>query len=464
MDEVLYHIAGGLTDAQLDELHATVLRVLEEVGVQVGVRRLLELTAGEPGMRVEGSRVRFEPLLIERTVAAHRRLARPSQTDAGLSIDVLTGFAFRDLDPFSGMLRPMTTPVCIEMARLVDALHGRGVRGGTPGLPQDVAPQLREILAYKIGVEHSRTAAHVGVSGQRGAEIIYEMSRVSGLPFGLPVFVLSPLRIEGASIEMALDFLERGLDVHAELTGMPILGLTAPLSVPGAFVEHVATVLAAYTLFDLAGLAERLQCHFAVYPFDMKYGTIAYGTPAHVLAHLVGRQVNAYYGAPTDVCKAFHTNAARPDAHSITQRAAFGALAVLAGARRFTFGGMLGIDMIFSAEQLVVDVEIVDYLRHIARGADWPGGDAVFATLREVGPGGDFLTHGSTLSGYRDLWVSDLFEDLSVEQIDQRREASLQERIRERVRDLLAAEPYQPDRAVVRELDRIYSAAVKELG
>jgi trimethylamine--corrinoid protein Co-methyltransferase len=326
-----------------------------------------------------------------------------------------------------------------------------------------VAPQLREILAYKIGVEHSRTAAHVGVSSQRGAEIIYEMSRVSGLEFGLPVFVLSPLRIEGASIEIALDFLERGLDVRAELTGMPILGLTAPLWLPGAFVEHVATVLAAYTLFDAAGLAERLRCHFAVYPFDMKYGTIAYGTPMHALAHLVGCQVNGYYGAPTDMCKAFHTNAARPDAHSVSQRAAFGALAALAGARRFTFGGMLGIDMIFSAEQLVVDVEIMDYLKHLVQGCKFPGGDAIFETLKEVGPGGDFLTHASTLAGYRDLWVSDLFQDLSVEQIDARHEAGLQDRIRRRVRALLDSAPYEADKDVVRELDRIYRAAVREL-
>jgi trimethylamine--corrinoid protein Co-methyltransferase len=183
-----------------------------------------------------------------------------------------------------------------------------------------------------------------------------------------------------------------------------------------------------------------------------------------VLAHLVGCQVNRYYGAPTGVCKAFHTNATRPDAHSITQRAAFGALAALAGARRFTFGGMLGIDMIFSAEQLVVDVEIVDYLKHVARGSEFPGGDAILQALKDVGPGGDFLLHESTLSGYRSLWVSDLFENLSVEQIDLRHEADLQDRIRERVRALLAAPPYEPDPAVVRELDRIYRAAAKELG
>jgi len=459
-----FHIAGGPTDEQLDEFHRTVLRVLDEVGVEVGTRRLLELAAGEPGVRTDGSRARFDPELIERSLATHRRRQQPPGAEPDFSIAILTGFAFQDLDPFTGKLRSMTTEVCIEMARLVDALHDRGVHGGTPGLPQDVAPQLREILAYKIGVEHSRTAAHVGVSSLRGAEIIYEMSQVSGLPFGLPVFVLSPLRVEGASIEMALSFLERGFDVHPMLTGMPILGLTAPLTLTGAFLEHVATVLAAYTLFDIAGLAERMGYHFSVYPFDMKYGTIAYGTPQHLLAHLLGCRINAYYGAPTHECKAFHTNAARPDAHSIAQRAAFGALAALAGARSFTFGGMLGIDKIFSAEQLIVDVEIVDYLKHLVQGEGSDGPEAAFAALSEVGPGGDFLTHPDTLAGYRDLWVSDLFENLAPEQIEQRGEADLRERIRDRVRSLLDAPHYEGDPAVVRELDRIYKAAERELG
>ncbi|MGD2175537.1 MAG: trimethylamine methyltransferase family protein [Candidatus Brocadiaceae bacterium] len=464
MAESPFHVAGGPDEEQLEQFHRTVLRVLDEIGVEVGVPALLEAAAGEPTARVEGTRVRLAPEVVERSVAGYRERHGDTASSADrFTIDILTGFAFQDLDPFTDRLEPMTTERCIRTARLVDTLHDRGVRGGTPGLPRDVPPQLREILAYRIGCQNSRTAAHVGVSSSESAEVVYEMSRVAGLSFDLPAFVLSPLRVAGESVELALDFLASDRDVRVFLTAMPLLGVTAPLDVSGAFVQHVAGVLAGYTLFDLMGLAERVEYHFSVYPFDMKFGTIAYGTPRHVLAHLFGVRVNRYYGADTRTCKAFHTNALRPDAHSISQRAAFGALAALSGARNFTFGGMLGIDKIFSAEQLLIDVEIVEYLEHLVGGLESDEAARAFEVIDAVGPGGDFLTHPGTLAGYRDLWISDLFENLSPEQWSQRKGTTLRERLRRRVGELLDSYSYEPDPAIVAELDRIYESAVARL-
>jgi trimethylamine--corrinoid protein Co-methyltransferase len=463
MAQVRYSVAGGLTAEQLDRLHESALQVIERTGVELGVPELRERISGMPGVRLDGTRVHIAPELIAEHVPTG--LADQTDTDPGdeFSIDILTGFAFQDLDIATGRLRPMTAEACVRTARLVDALHDRGVRGGTPGLPQDVPPALREIAAYRIGCENSRTAAHVGVTSDRGAEIIYEMSQVMGMPFGLPVFVLSPLRIEGQSIEMALRFMDEGRDVDAMVTGMPLLGVTAPLALPGAFVEHIATVLTAYVLFRLIGHGGRLSFHFSVYPFDMKYGTIAYGTPRHILADLLGAQINRYYGVSARTCKAFHTNACAPDAHSMMQRAAFATAAALRGARNFTFGGMLGIDKIFSAEQLLIDLEIVGYVRHLVRGFAFEEDAFGVAALDDVGPGGDFLMHESTLAGFRDLWVSDLFDNRSPEQREQSPGPRIRERIAERVEALIASHSFALDPAVQRELDRLYESARREL-
>src|SRR5690606_21571562 len=128
----------------------------------------------------------------------------------------------------------------------------------------------------------------------------------------------------------------------------------------------------------------------------MTTGTIAYGVPEHVLMYLLGAQVNRYYGADPYTCKPFHTNALFPDGHALAQRASFAAAATLAGARRFTFGGMLGIDKIFSAEQLLLDVEIVRHVMALAEGFTFDPDDLGFDAIREVGPGGSFITHHST--------------------------------------------------------------------
>jgi len=464
MNEVTHFMGGGLTQQQLDAIHRTALRVLREVGVAVELPEVRRRIAGERGVSIDETRVRLAPDLVEEHVEGYRseHAGAPGPADE-FTIDVLTGFAFRVLDPAADELRPMNTDDCVAGARLVDALHEEGVRGGTPGLPQDVPLPLREILAYKIGCENSRTAAHVGVTSMRGAEIIYEMSQVVDKPFDLPVFVLSPLRVAGESISMAVEFLDRGWNVRASVHGMPLLGLTTPLMLPAAFADHVATVLGAYVIFQLMGIGDGLTYHFDVYPFDMKFGTIAYGTPQHILSHLIGAQVNRYYGASTRSCKAFHTNAGFPDAHSISQRASFATVAALNGARNFTFGGMLGIDKTFSAEQLLVDVEIVRYLEHLVRGYEFGDEETWYDTIREGGPGGDFLTHPTTLNGFRDLWVSDLFENRSPEQWEAAGKTMLKDRVLARLEELRDSYDFDLGDDVRRELDRIYEAAVQEL-
>lgn len=138
-------------------------------------------------------------------------------------------------------------------------------------------------------------------------------------------------------------------------------------------------------------------------------------------------------------------------------------IAALSGARNITYGGLLGIDKIFSPEQLIIDLEIVDYVKHVARGAEFSEEALGLEALRDVGPGGNFLTHPSTLSRYRGLWSSGLFGNLSPEQWSARLGTTLRERVRERIRELLDSYDYQPDPGLVREVDRIYHAAEEAL-
>ncbi len=182
-----------------------------------------------------------------------------------------------------------------------------------------------------------------------------------------------------------------------------------------------------------------------------------------MLAYLVGAQVNDYYGVGVPTCKAFHTNAPRPDAHALSQRAAFGAVAALNGARRFTYGGMLGIDKIFSAEQLLCDVEIVRYLEVLVGGFAFDDEALAVDAIREVGPGGDFITHPTTLRSFRDLWSSELFPNLSPEQWQQRGMTEVKDRARERIRELLDGYEYALAEDAAAEIERIYQAAAREL-
>lgn len=460
---VRYGVTGGLTAGQLDEMHAAALRVLDEFGVEVSDPGFREKIAPHKGVRVDGTRVRLAPELVDGLVGEYRRTHCGAPVPDEYSIRILSGYAFMLLDPLTGELRPMSTADCIETAKLVDAMHGDGVLGGTPGMPQDVPLALRELLAFKIGCEHSRTAGGVGVTSVKVAEYACRMAEVLGTTLEMAVFALDPLRVEGDTLHMALHLMDMGFTVDLGIHTMPLLGVTTPIHLIAACVENVATVLATFTVFRLMGVTQDLQLGFDVYPFDMKVGTIAYGTPEHVLIYLLGAQIDEYYGGNRFTCKAFHTNAIFPDAHSMAQRASFATVAALNGAREFHFGGMLGIDKVFSPEQLVLDAEIVGYVGRIAEGVRFDRETLGVDLIGEVGPGGEFISHDSTVANCRGLWSSALFDNQSPEQWELGDRKVLADRVRARLRELRDGYDFALDPDKKREIGRLYDAAVKEL-
>lgn len=462
MEHITYQIEGGLSMDQLDEIHLVAIRLLSEVGVHVGLPGILREVAGESGVDVKDSRVYFDPIVVNEFIDQHREMYggendRPHE----FSIDILNGYGSHALDIFTDELRPMSTEDCIQTAKIIDGLHDQAVRGGTPGLPQDVPPQWREVLAFKIGCEYSRTAGEVGITSLRAAEAIHAMTGAMGRRFSFPVFALDPLRVEGDSVEIALDLIERNRPMRLWFGSMPLIGLTAPVFLPAAFAENIATVLGAYSLFRLIASDYEMMYRFDVYPFDMKLGTMAYGTPEHLTAYLLGRQVNRYYGSDGITCKPFHTNAVMPDAHALAQRAAFATAAAFAGGRRFTFGGMLGIDKVFSVEQLLYDIEILEHVKHAVRGFDFDTERCGFDMISGAGPGGQFAAHPTSLQHRDKGYHSEMFENLSAEQWLAGNRKTVKEKARDTANQLLANYDFSLDEDVRRELDRIFQVFKK---
>ncbi len=458
MNDFEYHLGGGLTPEHLDCLHAEALRVLDEIGVEVQNEKLRGHAGAQAGVRVTGTRVRLAPELVDRLVAEHRadrkKLAQP-EPDRPFRIEILSGYSFEWIDPTTGLRRPMLTSDCIRMAAMVDGLYNEGVRGGTPGLPQDVPAACREVLSYKISLEHTRVPGWPGFTSRANGEAVLEMAKVVSRRIGLSVFVRDPLLVEGPTVDMAVEYWERGEPISLALSSMPMPGATCPLPLPAAYVEAIATNLGAFVLFRLLGTDIGI-CP-TVFPFDMRAGAIAMGTPEHAIGWFMADQICRYYNvAGFDFCPAFQTNAVAADAHSMTTRTAFATAGALYGVRGFGYGGQLGIDKIFSAEQLILDTEIIRYLRHLVAPISFSSATEAVDMLREVGPGGDFLTHPSTLAACRSQWSSTLFRNESPEQAAVRAPDAGRDAMREMIRRAEAAHDYRLEPGRVRELNRIY--------
>jgi len=462
--QMQYHIAGGLSSEEIEAFHQASLRLIRSVGLRVphdGIRRRLE---GRRGVKVEGDTVYFAPDLVEESLAAQEY---PDYTKSGEFRLVSGAYELNVLDLETGVLR---SPTCEDLRQLTKIADALDAVGSAAVRPQDIPPALQEIAEYKITWENSRYISQLAFeanekSSVTSAEVIYRMSQVAGKPFSLGVWVKSPFKLSEMELEVVHHFLERRVPLWAAT--MPTAGATSPIFLAGSYVQSMAELFAAVTLLWVVG--EGVPVHSLIidsiraYPFDMRHATFVYGSPEDILCTLMQVQLNARYAIPV-VAKSLLTCAKEPDGHACAEKAAHTVVAALAGARMFTNGGLLAVDEIFSAEQLVIDHEIVQYAKRLTEGVRLDEEALSVDLIKEVGIGGEFLSHESTARNFRSLlWDPVLFEHSSLKQWLAAGRPTFRERAKRRAKELLASHHYELPGDVQAELDSIFRHAERTL-
>ncbi len=75
--------------------------------------------------------------------------------------------------------------------------------------------------------------------------------------------------------------------------------------------------------------------------------------------------------------------------------------AALAGVRIFTGAGLLAVDEVCSAEKLVLDNEVVNYVKSLVNVFNFSDERLSLDIIKDVGIGGEFISHQSTISDFR---------------------------------------------------------------
>ncbi len=146
--------SGGLSAAQLETLHDRAMGVLGAVGIEVAHPAIQDLLRRRPGFSVAGDHIRLGRGLLDECVDAVRRRRQAAarvEDDGEWRLHVLPGCPMHLADWRSGDVRPMRQRDAVEIARLVEVLHDQGVRGTSPGVPQDVPPEIQPIRTFRIG-------------------------------------------------------------------------------------------------------------------------------------------------------------------------------------------------------------------------------------------------------------------------------------------------------------------------
>ena len=356
---------------------------------------------------------------------------------------------------------PYTTDRLIEMCKLVDSLADDGIYGAPPGIPADEPPDLQPVAQYRVAALYARQGATpVDPTSARTVNYLLDMAEVMGRPIhGLPVYMPTPLRLGGESLDVVLACLERLS--HVAVSSMPSTGASAPIHPFGALALAAAELMGGMVAVRLL-TGKPVTFAVNIFPFDLRATAMVFGSPENMLFQMLCRDLNRFYGwdwdpAPDNV----HVMAKLPDTQSAAEKASIMALGAFLGARHFSCAGTLSLDEIFSPVQLLVDCEIRDWVQRAIQGV-WLGEEAVDDWLAEVRAGVErgFMGLDSTLDHYRrHVWYPRHFQRGAIGPWLAAGQPCLSDRLRDEVRRRIAAHDFELDADRRREIERIYQAA-----
>ncbi len=470
-----------LSDSDIEQIHETTIKVLEEVGVKFPSSEALDIFE-DAGAKVDRS---TEMVWIPRDLLMEALEKAPSQytlaardpaydlpLDGQHSYLSTDGSGVETVDLETDERRQSRKQDLEETARMADYLDQISFYWPMVAA-QDVPAPIRALAeleaCFSNTVKHIQTETCVS---PRETEYAVEMAgiiaggkdKLKERPMLSAILCsVSPLTQESGTLDSALIMAKYHLPVG--FMAMPTCCSTAPATLAGNLVMNNAEVLSGTAMIQLAHPGAPVFYASAPTSMDLRTGAYTGGGPED---HRMGGAINQladYYDIPCSM-GVMATGSKFTDWHAALDNSLATLFPVLTGTDMLTGAGMLYGSRVLSLQQLLMDCEIYDVIDLMARGIEVNPETLALSVIKKVGPGGHFLAEQHTRQHMRDLWVPQLIErSASYEAWEASDRKGPYERAGELARDIL--ETHEPDKLTAGQqeaFDELMREAEKDLG
>ncbi|MDJ0781495.1 MAG: trimethylamine methyltransferase family protein [Desulfosarcinaceae bacterium] len=398
-----------------DQIHAASLAILADPGIRLRDATVLERLR-QAGVTVDGDRVHFDEDQVMAGLSAAPAEFRLAGGDSHRHIRV--GADSRCMAPAygaptitlrDGRRRAARFTDYLRIARLVQAADLLHLNGGILVQPADLDPAWAGLamlyaalcLSDKplVGIQgDARQVRQIMELAARAAGGVGALRRSPRLLF--LVSTLSPLQIDGqalATLRLCAEYRQ-----PVVITPGLMFGSTGPISPAGSMVQANAEFLAGLCVSQAfaPGLPVVYGCLGS--PADLRTGGVTLASPSRFSFKELATHLARRYALPNRGIGAV------TDAAQVSVQSGYEAMLTLSSDYRHSTSivlhaaGILQRFASFSYEQFMVDLEIIRMLDTAAAPspAAW---DLALEVIRQVGPGGEFLTHPHTLKHCRSL-------------------------------------------------------------
>jgi len=396
--------AEVLTQSEIEQISATAIRIVSEIGVRFPNERVQALLADHGAQVNIGTQMVFFPKkVIEQFLI--ESLPEPQRADNDLHF--ITG-AYPQFyhDPYSRKVQLHTWKTVAEMTHLADSLKNIDVVYDSMGVPSDVPDELAPLYMRLIMWKYTHKGGCGQVQLTKILPYVLEMSEIMAEASGKSLYdiafltfqMISPLQFGKEELEQFLFFWERGL--RAFPGQILTAGGTAPVTLAGTMALQLAENLVINFMDRVFYGRYSLRFGNSSTVIDLKKAVFQYGRPELGITHLAFGQIARYYNAHFEA-NSFLGDAKAPSCEMGMQKSINAIPAIMAGSHHLGTLGLLSVDEIGSPLQLIIDDEYAGMLRHFARGFEVNEETLAYDVIRETGPGGLFAGTEHTARHYR---------------------------------------------------------------
>ncbi len=388
-------------------------RLMTEIGVEFMDDRALELFR-RAGQRVEDHTVHLDPdFVLEQVAKAPREFdvqARNPANNIHIGGDSMAFGAVYG-PPFvrqGDVRRDATMEDFRSFTKLAQSFAVLDSAGGVICEPNDTPLDSRHLdMTYALQTLTDKVYMGNVVSGVNAADTIAMSSILFGSREAIeqtPATISlincnSPLRWDDRMLEAQFEYSAAGQPVV--LTPFILMGAMSPVTIPAALVQQIVEALSGIALSQLIRPGTPVIFGSFLSNIDMQSGSPTFGTPESGLGLLCTGQIARHFGLP------FRTGGGLTSSQVADAQAGYEALMTLmptflAGANWVMHSaGWLEGGLVAGYEKFIVDVELLQMLRHEFTPLEIDEASMAFDAHQEVGHGGHFLGAMHTMERFR---------------------------------------------------------------
>ena len=408
----------------LDKLHRSTLNVLAKTGFifqSEECRTIFE----KNGAKISGKTVYIPEEMVEKAIqtapSSFSWVARNPEKSItvgidqpGIHVSLNNGPIYiQDLD--EGRRRG-TEKDLVNLYKLAQQSNTCSIVGQIPVEPSDLVGSTRHLEIFRRLLKHSDKPLYGYVGNTHELEQLFSMMKIAHgarldsedifeeKRISVSLNPLSPLCLDEVPCQTLVAFARRKQPIMILTCAMA--GVTSPINPMGTVVLQNAEIIACLVLSQLINPGTPIIYSPASAVPNLRTAAYVTGSPTSGLINMVGIQLaKQLYKIPTRAMAGL-TDSKTVDCQAGYETMQNYLMLAMSGVNMVNeCYGILDMIMTVSYEKFIIDDEIMARAAAIIKGIDSFDSDFSETVIDDVGHGGSYLVHPSTMKHCRDFWT-----------------------------------------------------------